>query len=91
MDQDPQTTFELLSREAERFEDATAAYEAAETRTRQLGALTDALDAAFGALELAARLRVLDPDRGAPLSSVWRDIVLGVHRSERELIDGAVA
>jgi VIT1/CCC1 family predicted Fe2+/Mn2+ transporter len=83
---EPYDTLELISAEQALFQDALGEYETATTATGQLDALTSALGHAFGAVELAGRLRPEYPDEAEAIASEWRDVVVEIARTERDII-----
>ena len=88
---DPFETFDMLSAEGAMFAAATERYKLADTRPGQLDALTAALGHAFGALEHVALLRVHEPDLAEGVAREWRELVLDIARTEREIVEDGTA
>lgn len=84
---DPFETFDMLSAEDAMFDVAMEHFMLADTRTGQLDALTAALGHAFGALEHVALLRVHEPDCAEGVAREWREVVIGIARTERKIVE----
>jgi hypothetical protein len=79
--------FDLLGLQAGEFGRAVDQANEAATTTERISWLSVAVEAAFGCIELAGRLRDINPAKADDLASQWRDSAIDLVVRRHEVVE----